>query len=313
MAGMRGRELVHLACSGRDRTVSTTIGNSTEVHRAAGLDIAWTREGLRVVGPGTDPRTLSIYGMGAQPLLIARRSPAYSLLAYDEQRHIFHLVFCGWSEDSSMYDVVYYMRSADAGRTWTRADGSPFILPFEYRWRGPEPDVLSRRQQNAGGEADTLAQSLVLDAEGYPHVIYSFCMPYAIGVGPAEPPNRQPLVRTKHVRWTGSEWKASEEFAGAGMEIAGGSLVMTGKTSVAVVSYRSFGQRWLDLGYAQIVNDGSTSIQRLSEAGTSHRGNLFAPVATATGAHIHYVCAVAGRDVQAPLEAGQFIAPESGS
>ena len=304
-AGTRGIDLYHYEWLDTKRPIGTQVARGLNLHPAAGLDVLWTRSGLRIVGPGPGGPALWMYG-GGEPTLIARRSWAYPLLAYDSQRGFLHLAFSGWCEESGMYDVVYYLRSTDAGRSWMRADGSPFPLPFEYRWRGLEPDVLSRRQQSSGGEADTLVHSIVVDSAGRPHILYSFAMPYAIGVGPADGPDRQPWSRTKYVRWTGTEWQSTEIVSETRAEVAGGSLVVFKHALAAVIVYTSSAETGLDLGYI-IINDGVLPSNPVAIARTNGESTFFAPAAAATSNRIHYVCPSVVLKQESRLHAGSFI------
>lgn len=75
-------------------------------------------------------------------------------------------------KDRGVHQAVCYMKSTDAGNTWTRANGSPVKLPA----RPEDMDILARdigKRHEPMPPAVLLSQgSLVVDKDGAPHILY---------------------------------------------------------------------------------------------------------------------------------------------
>ncbi len=108
-------------------------------------------------------------------VLLRSRHPGYShfqeSLAWGPDHRTLHL-FCRFHErsDRQAYgrlQTVAYLVSPDAGRTWTRSDGTPVSLPATP----DSAEVLAR----GGADHNRLlrAGALSVDAAGRPHVVYS--------------------------------------------------------------------------------------------------------------------------------------------
>jgi hypothetical protein len=303
VAGTRGRELWHFRISARLQVTARRIAAVSSVHPATGLDIAWTPAGVRIAAPGPEPATLALYPASGDPLLIARRRWAHPLLRYDARRSRLHVVWSGWNDSSTFYDVLCHLQTSDGGKTWQRADGSEFGAPYEYRQPGAEPGVLSRRQQSGGGESNTLAHSLQCDEQGAPHVLYSFCMPYAIGMGPA----RAPWMRTKHLRWTGTAWAAMELGQGAETDVAGGALTVSGASLHALVMYKHIDEGWLDLGITGSGDGGATwsPLDPITRDAAGRKAHYAALAACQVGRRLEYVCTSQSARKETPVYVGE--------
>jgi len=309
IVGTRGRELCYLRIDANRKPESINLDTLADVCPAVGLDIAWTPESPLIVAPGPEPRTLALYSPAnnTPPRVLARRMRAHPLLSYDANRKRLHLVFCGWNDYSNFYDVVYYMRSDDSGRTWTKADGTPIPVPFECGGSEPEPDVLSGRGQNTGAESNTLPHCLELDADGRPHVLYSFCRPYFIAMGPATTDPVEPRMRTKHICWDGNGWVASELSPDFEVDIAGGVLAIENSRRLhALVMFKQLDADWLDLGYMYTEDGGQTwqPILAVTEDAAQRYAHYVAPSIVKLEAKLHYVYTVCAESQESPVYAG---------
>ncbi|MBM3241494.1 hypothetical protein FJZ31_34870 [Candidatus Poribacteria bacterium] len=265
----------------------------TKRHPAVGLDIEWTEEGVVIAAPEVERRALVLYYPEKNhKRLIVERVLAHPLLSYDRSTKRLHLVFCDWNDYSAFYDVIYYTQSNDYGATWTKAAGASLPLPFECGKDGVAPDILSGRWQNVGAEANTFPHCLTLDSRGNPHILYSFCRPYFIAVGPATAGVIEPFMRTKHVCWNGDEWIMSELSADFSRDVAGGSLIVDDSPKFyALVMFKNPNAQWLDLGYTSSQDNGKTwkPITAITPDANSRETHYVAPSAVSLNSLVHYV------------------------
>jgi hypothetical protein len=220
-------------------------------------------------------------------------------LAYDTTRKRLHLILCPWNEFSSIYDVMYYMRSDDHGRTWSKTDGSPIELPLrpwpvEHGGGGNESETISVRGQPAGGESNTLVHSVGVDELGQLHLLYSFCRPYFIAVGPSLGDPVEPRMRMKHVLLASDRWISHELAPSFAVDIAGGSMMIKSPTELhAVVTYKAKEADWLDLGYISSKDGGQRwgPIRAVTGDAAQRQAHYVAPDLAASGNDFRYVCA----------------------
>ncbi len=304
VAGTRGRELWHFRITARLQLTARRIATLSSLHPATGLDITWTPAGVLIAAAGPEPASLALYPASGDPLLLARRRWAHPLLRYDARRSRLHVVWSGWNDASSIYDVIYHLQTGDGGKSWQRADGSVIDAPFEHRQPGAEPDVLTRRQQSGGGESNTLAHALQCDENGNPHVLYSFCMPYAIGMGPA----RARRMQTKHVRWTGAAWAATEISAGPETDVAGGALAINGASLHALLMYKSIDADWLDLGLTSSGDGGATwsPPDPITGDASGKKAHYVAPAVSQVGRRLEYVFTAQSARRETPVYVGEM-------
>jgi hypothetical protein len=89
---------------------------------------------------------------------------------------------------------IYYLQSADAGKTWTKADGTPVSLPVERR------DHPSRIRDFLAEGLLVYIKDLVFDEQGFPVIHYVTSRNFKPGPGSGP--------HSWHVaHWNGSEWE----------------------------------------------------------------------------------------------------------
>lgn len=316
VAGLRddGLWLVRVTKSGKP--TATQLATFPEPHPAAGLDVAWTAEGLRIIGPGPTPRTMAVYTdkPEAKPLVLTIHAPVHPLLRYDAGRHRLHAVFCPWNDYSAIYDTVYYLRSDDHGASWLKSDGSKHELPLqptarEHGFERPRPEPISITGQPAGGHSNTLAHCLDLDADGHPHLLYTFNRPYHLA--------REPFMRCVHIcwdgakwsldNWDGSKWKSGELSADFSMDVAGGCLdIVDRKTIRALLMFKDRKSLWLDLGIASSNDGGKTwsAIKPITTDSGPKAAHYVAPSWVRRGTDYDFVCAGFNKGPEAPVYRG---------
>ena len=323
VVGTRGLELIHIRVGKDLRPATETLAALPALHPATGLDVAWTRAGLIVVGPGPEVRTLACYTVGAgsvKPRVLTRHAWSHPVLFCDRQRDRLHLVMSPWNDNGSIYDVVYYLRSDDDGRSWGKADGNPLELPLqptppEYGREHGSPEQLSITGQPAGGHSNTLGHCVAVDSAGNPHVLYSFNRPYHLFQG------REPLMRCVHVGFDGKEWsrgewdpstgkwRAGELSADFSRDVAGGALrIVDGKRFEALVLFRDRKRLWLDLGITMSEDAGRTwqPIRPLTRDAEKKAANYVAPVWVRRGLATEVVCTAQNKSAQAPIYRGRL-------
>jgi len=306
IAGIRKDELYCLRVDSNLEKYSTIFAAKlTKRHPAVGLNIECTEEGVVIAAPEVEHRELVLYyPEKKQKSIIAERILAHPLLSYDKSNKCLHLVFCDWNDYSAFYDVIYYMRSNDHGATWTKADGSSLPLPFECGKGGVEPDILSGRWQNVGAESNTFPHCLKLDSKGNPHILYSFCRPYFIAVGPATAGAIEPQMRTKHICWNDDEWIMSELSADFSLDVAGGALIVDDSPKFyAFVMFKNPNAQWLELGYTHSQDNGKTwkPITAITHDANSREAHYVAPSAVSINSLFHSVYTDIGKSPRARI------------
>ena len=318
VAGLRdgGLWLIRVAPSGK--VSSVRLASLPEPHAAAGLDLVWTPDGMRIVAPGPRPQTVAFYSdaPGGAPRVLTIHAWAHPILRYDTARRRLHLLLCPWIDASAIYSTVYYLRSDDHGESWRQADGTTYDLPLqpnsrEHGLERPRPEVVTITGQPNGGHSNTLAHGLELDPDGHPHFLYSFNRPYHLA--------REPFMRCAHVcwdgtkwsldRWDGSKWKFGELSADFAVDIAGGCLDIVDRDTLhALVMFKDRKASWLDLGTTSSRDGGRTwsAVRALTADANARAAHYVAPQWARVGDAREFICSGFNRDPRAPLYRGRI-------
>ncbi len=316
IAGLRkdGLWLVRVKKSGQHEPVK--LATIPEPHAAAGLDLVWTAEGVRIAAPGPVPRTVAVYSErpDTKPLVLTKHAWMHPLLRYDAARRRLHLVVCPWLDASAIYSTVYYLRSDDHGATWGPAKGSLYELPLQPNSREhgldrPPPEVVSIIGQPVGGHSNTLAHSLELDPDGQPHFLYSFNRPYHLA--------REPFMRCVHIwwdgakwsldNWDGAKWKSGELSSDFKVDIAGGCLDLIDRNTIrALLLFKDRTVPWLELGIASSHDGGRTwsPVKPLTTDAATKAAHYVAPSWVKRGTGYEFVCAGFNLSPHAPVYRG---------
>ena len=318
VAGLRDHSLWLLRVTPSGKVASARLGSLPEPHGAAGLDLVWTPDGVRVIASGPRPQTVALYSEvpGTPPRVLTVEAWAQPILRYDPARQRLHLLLCPWIDASAIYSTVYYLRSDDHGETWCQADAKPYDLPLqpnsrEHGLERPTPEVVTIIGQPNGGHSNTLAHCLELDPDGHPHFLYSFNRPYHLA--------REPFMRCAHVcwdgakwsldRWDGSKWKFGELSADFAVDIAGGCLdIVTRDTLHALVMFKDRKASWLDLGITSSRDGGRTwsPVRAVTTNANARATHYVTPQwARVVGAR-EFICSGFNREPRAPLYRGRI-------
>ena len=106
---------------------------------------------------------------------------AYVFKALIDSNDVIHLAFSIYDTSQSRRRDIFYMKSADGGNSWQKADGTSISIPAK------EGDA---DKAYTGSNAFNQGFDLVLDSNNYPIMAYSDAKVYGI------------------VRWTGSSWES---------------------------------------------------------------------------------------------------------
>lgn len=318
IAGFRDGALWHVRVPPSGQPVSRRLAIVSEPHAAAGLDLVWTPDGVRIVAPGPTPQTFVVYSDAPEaiPLVLTVHAWAHPILRYDPVRRRLHLLLSPWIDASAIYSTVYYLRSDDHGATWRRADGTAYELPLqpnsrEHGLERPCPEVVSITGQPNGGHSNTLAHGLELDPEGHPHFLYSFNRPYHLA--------REPFMRCAHVcwdgakwsldRWDGSRWKFGELSADFAVDIAGGCLDVVDKDTLrALVMFKDRKEPWLELGITSSRDRGRTwsPVNPLTADARRRAAHYVTPQWVRMGTRYEFVCAGFHSASESPVYQGSL-------
>ncbi len=318
IAGQRDRSLWLIRVTPSGKVASTRLATLAEPHGAAGLDLVWTPDGVRIIASGSRPQTVALYSdvPSTPPRVLTVNAWAQPILRYDPARRRLHLLLCPWIDASAIYSTAYYLRSDDHGETWLQADAKPYDLPLqpnsrEHGLERPPPEVVTIIGQPNGGHSNTLAHCLELDPDGHPHFLYSFNRPYHLA--------REPFMRCVHVcwdgakwsldRWDGSKWKFGELSADFAVDIAGGCLDIVNRDTLhALVMFKDRKASWLDLGITSSRDGGRTwsPVQEVTTDASARAAHYITPQWTRVGSAREFICSGLNREPRAPLYRGRI-------
>jgi hypothetical protein len=202
--------------------------------------------GAGAASEGVSFRRRTADGAWSKRLLVAHGQLIYPGLQI--RNGILHLMFGGWDPPAALYEAVFYMRSADGGKTWTRADGAPIKTPFEYDPNNSEViaqmDRVTRTLADDGvAEPDTHNQQIFIDRHDAPHILYGV-------VGAFFPtPERTPRLVQIHARHDGKHWRHSQ-FTAPDADVHGPAITEDASGRLhAIVGLRLPGHRHGELAH----------------------------------------------------------------
>lgn len=176
--------------------------------------------------------------------LLKSRYPGYShfqeSLAWGSDHRTLHL-FCRFHERSDRqaygrFQTVAYLVSPDAGRTWTRSDGSPVSLPAT----ADSAEVLAR-----GGvdhKRGLRAGAMAADARGLAHTVYSDEAGGAARLFLARPNGDGSWNRTDLSEFLPAQWQGRLLLAPAGVTFtSGGKMVIVAQIEPPVDGASTWG------------------------------------------------------------------------
>ncbi|MSU61234.1 MAG: hypothetical protein EXS31_02375 [Pedosphaera sp.] len=118
---------------------------------------------------------------------------------------VLHLMFTGWEPNPALYQNIFYLRSPDQGKTWTRGDGTPLRIPHKLNpWLPETVEALDRVNlsfREGQFACDTHQIKFYVDRQGRPHSLYGYIPSYF--------PTAEPLAKyyTVHARRDPDGWK----------------------------------------------------------------------------------------------------------
>ena len=221
---------------------------------------------------------------------------------------VIHLIFCGWTDSAALYQNVYYMRSADGGRSWTRSDGRTIGTPFEWDLLEPVTDQtldrVSRTFREGSFESNTHNLQLFLDSKSEPHVMY-YCVP-----GRQLMPEPTPRNQVVHARREGDRWGHSILNEDPDLSVWMANITEDSRGRLhCVCTFRREGRKHFDLGYCASGNrgDGWSGIQAITTDADQRGANYMYPHWAPFPINGHaFICSLGTGKKASPLFLGEM-------